>query len=74
MNFKLFMNMERRALYIILLSLVGILWYVCVWGIFEGLIDTIETKYRIDRIYQYTYIIATILLIIVIHPKILDIL
>ena len=68
------MNMERKALYIILLSLVGILWYICVWGIFEGLIDTIETKYRIDRRYQYISVIVAILLIILIHPRILDIL
>ena len=64
--------MERHAFYIVLLSIVGILWYVSIWGIFEGLIEFIETKYKVHKRYQYIFVIAAILIIILIHPEILD--
>ena len=66
--------MERHAFYIVLLSIVGILWYVSIWGIFEGMIEFVEKKYKIHKRYQYIFVIAVILIIILIHPEILDIL
>jgi len=71
MGLNLFLNLERRAFYTILLSVIGILWYVCMWGIFDESIDYIHKKYRFSKRCIYVSIIALLLLIVLIHPTIL---
>ena len=65
--------MERHAFYIILLSIIGILWYMSLWGIFEEFVDFIHKKYKIHRRYLYMGVVSVILVTILIHPQILEI-
>lgn len=74
MRLKVFMNLERNAFYIVILSVIGILWYMCLWGIFEDMIDYLHKKYRISKRCIYVSVVSFILVIILIHPEILDIL
>jgi hypothetical protein len=71
MNLKLFMNLERHAFYIVILSLIGILWYVAIWGLFEDSVEYLHTKYKISRRSIYISVVSAILLFILIHPQIL---
>ena len=72
MNLKLFVNMDRRAFYIVILSVIAILWWAAVWGTFEGVVDDIAAKYGIRKRAQYIFVIGVILLFIALHPEILD--
>ena len=72
MNLKLFVNMERRAFYVLLISVITVLWWVSVWGTFEGFIDDITEKYGICKRTQYLFVIGVIILFIALHPEILD--
>jgi len=74
MRLKLFMNLERHAFYIVMLSIVGILWYMCLWGIFDESIEYIHKKYKYSKRLIYSVIIACILVTILVHPEVLDIL
>ena len=74
MALKLLMNLEKNAFYIVILSILGIIWYMSFWGIFEELVDYIHNKYRISKRVIYLSVISVILVIILIHPAILDIL
>jgi len=68
------MNLERHAFYIVILSIVGIMWYMSFWGIFDECVDYIHKKYKISKRVIYSSVISVILVIILIHPEILDIL
>jgi hypothetical protein len=74
MSLKLFMNMERHAFYIVILSVVSILWYLSLWGIFEECVEYINKKYKFSKRSIYISVISVILIFIVINPEILNIL
>jgi uncharacterized membrane protein YidH (DUF202 family) len=71
MVFKVLMNLENSALHILLLSILGILWWTAVYGIFDDVIEHIKRKHSIPRRAQYFFIIALILLVVLIDPQFL---
>lgn len=71
MNLKVFLNMEKHAFYILILSVLGIMWWIGISGIIYDAIDDIHHKYRIHKHILHASIIAFVLLVIWIHPQLL---
>ena len=72
MSLKVFMDLENHALYAIVLSVLAILWWTALWGLFDEISDTIEAKYGVTKRVQYVMILCFILLVVLIHPQILN--
>ena len=66
------LNMESHAVYILFIATIGVLWWVCCWGLFESFIDWVEQKYGIKRPKIYGIGLLLILLIVMFHPQILE--
>lgn len=66
------LNMESHAIYLLFIATVGVLWWVCCWGIFESLADWIEKKFEIPRVKIYGLGLLLIVVIVMFHPQILD--
>ena len=72
MKLKVFMNLEERAFSILLISILGILWWMAIYGLLDDLMSHIKQKYRISRRVQCIFIVAFVMLVIMIHPQVLD--
>jgi hypothetical protein len=72
MGLKLLMNLEKHVFYAIILSIVGILWYVSFWGIIDESVEYINQTYEISKRAIYISIISVILIFILMNPGILD--
>jgi len=72
MSLKVFMNLEKRSFYILMISVLGILWWVAIYGLVNDLMDHIRDKYKISYRVQSIFIIAFVLFVILIHPDILE--
>jgi hypothetical protein len=74
MALKLFGNLNTEAVYVILLSVLGIMWYTALWGIFDDISEEIYQRYKISKYVQRLTVVAFILIIVFSNPKILGIL
>ena len=63
--------MGKHAFYILILSVLGIMWWIGVSGIIYDAIDDIHKKYRIHKDILHGGIIAFVLLVIFIHPQLI---
>jgi len=71
MNLKFLVNLEKNAFYVLLLSVIGIMWWMAVYGLLDDLAQHIKDKHNIPRRVQYVFIIAFVILVILLDPKIL---
>jgi hypothetical protein len=74
MLLKLFMNLKRDTFYVILLSIIGILWYMSLWGIFDAFAEHIEKKHRVPKWNIQLSVVISILIIVILNPAILKVL
>ena len=64
--------MKEHAFYILLLSLLPVLWWVAIWTLADDALESIQAKYKISKRVQCWFIIAFIILLIYINPEMLS--
>jgi hypothetical protein len=74
MRLKFLKNLEQRTFYIILLSIIGILWYMSLWGLFDAFAEHIEKKHKVPKWNIQLMAVISILVLVLLHPEILSVL
>ena len=69
---KTFEQAERHGLEILAVAVVGILFWIGLWGITDEGISYISKRYKIEKIYLYLALTVAVLLIFLAFPHILD--